>query len=171
MVAPDGTPTRIDASSLTPEGWSPFGWVPVPDTDSDDGLRRLEFQWADPHVNIIGHARDEVPELPDGLRCMMLYRHATHTQVLMPVDHDCVIAVAPPGLAFDSKDAVSQVKAFVIKPLESIVLHRGTWHWGPFPTEASMVHLFNVQGLRYAEDNEMVNLASRDMAVDVILPS
>jgi ureidoglycolate hydrolase len=170
MVAPGGKPRTIEASSLTPEGWSPFGWVPVPDTDPGDGLRTLEFQWADPHVNIIGHARDEVPELPDGLRCMMLYRHATHTQVLMPIDHRCVIAVAPSGLTFDSEDAVSRVQAFVIEPLESIVLDRGTWHWGPFPTEAPMVHLFNVQGLRYAEDNEMVDLTERAVAVDVILP-
>ncbi|MHB8219769.1 MAG: ureidoglycolate lyase [Acidimicrobiales bacterium] len=169
MVDPAGGPRRITAAALTAEGWSPFGWVPVSDTDPADGRRRLEFAWSDPHVNVIGHARDEVPEIGEGLRCSMLYRHATHTQVLMPLDHQCVIAVAPAGLAFDSEEAVLQIRAFVIEPLESMVLNRGTWHWGPFPTTEPVVRLFNVQGLRYAEDNEMVDLASRSMAVDVVL--
>ena len=25
------------------------------------------------------------------------------------------------------------IRAFRLEPLESVVLHRGTWHWGPFP--------------------------------------
>ena len=29
--------------------------------------------------------------------------------------------------------------------------------------------LFNIQGLRYAEDNEMMDLAGRDMAIEVLL--
>jgi ureidoglycolate hydrolase len=160
----------VRAVHLTPSSWEPFGWIPLSDTDPDDGRKRLEFEWSDPHVNIIGHARDEVPAIPEGLRCMMLYRHATHTQVLMPIDHRCVIAVAPPGLALESEEAASQIRAFVIEPLESLVLHRGTWHWGPFPTDEAVVRLFNVQGFGYAEDNEMVDLAAQGMAVDVILP-
>jgi hypothetical protein len=31
------------------------------------------------------------------------------------------------------------------------------------------VSLFNIQGLRYAEDNEMMDLAGRDMAIEVLL--
>ena len=48
-----------------------------------------------------------------------------------------------------------------------MVLHRGTWHWGPFPVDADSVRLFNVQGLRYAEDNACVDLAARELDVDV----
>ena len=47
------------------------------------------------------------------------------------------------------------------------MLHRGTWHWGPFPLEGPEVRLFNVQGLRYAEDNRCVDLASKDLSVEV----
>jgi hypothetical protein len=50
-----------------------------------------------------------------------------------------------------------------------VVLHRGTWHWGPFPVDADSVRLFNVQGLRYAEDNTCIDLASRELDVDVVL--
>ena len=160
---------RRGPEALTEEAWAPFGWLPVEDTDPRDGTHRLEYQWADPHVNIIGHARSEVPAVPGGLLCQMLYRHATHTQALMPLDHPCVIAVAPAGLGFEGPGDVDLVRVFRIEPLQALVLDRGTWHWGPFPVDTETVSLFNVQGLRYAEDNEMMDLAGRDMAVEVVL--
>ena len=49
------------------------------------------------------------------------------------------------------------------------MLHRGTWHWGPFPLGDEPVTLFNVQGLRYAEDNVKVDLAERALAVEVLV--
>ena len=33
----------------------------------------MTFEWEDAHVNLIGHARSEVPETARGLRCEMLY--------------------------------------------------------------------------------------------------
>jgi hypothetical protein len=80
-----------------------------------------------------------------------------------------VIVVAPPGLEIVTSDDAEQARAFVLEPLSSIVLHRGTWHWGPFPVEAESVSLFNVQGLRYAEDNEMADLAAIGAALDVLV--
>jgi ureidoglycolate hydrolase len=162
------SPRRVRARRLATPAWAPFGWVPRRDTDPRDGTSRLAFEWADPHVNIIGHARDEVASVPGGLRCDVLYRHLTHTQVLMPLDHRCVLAVAPPDLDFDRTGAGDAVAAFVLEPLEAVVLHRGTWHWGPFPVAAPAVTLFNVQGLRYAEDNGSVDLTSRGLSVEVL---
>jgi len=49
---------RITPVPLTGDGWAPFGWLPVPDTDPRDGDHRLEFAWQDVHVNRIGHRRD-----------------------------------------------------------------------------------------------------------------
>jgi ureidoglycolate hydrolase len=173
-VGPVNQPGRrlrqLRAEPLTEDAWAPFGWLPVEDTDPRDGTHRLEYVWADPHVNIIGHTRAEVPAVPGGLVCEMLYRHATHTQVIMPLDHPCIIAVAPAGLGFDNPHEAEVVRVFAIEPLQSVVLDRGTWHWGPFPTRTEAVRLFNVQGIRYAEDNEMVDLASRGMAIEVVLP-
>ncbi len=75
-------------------GWAPFGWLPVADTDPADGDERMTFLWDDVHVNIIGHARAEVPRGgPGGLRCEMLFRHDTHTQSIMALDVPAVIAV------------------------------------------------------------------------------
>ena len=83
------TPVPLEAAA-----WAPFGWIPVADTDPDDGRQRLEFDWGDVHVNRISHRLDEVPAVAGGLTCRELYRHVTHTQVLMPLDTPAVIAVA-----------------------------------------------------------------------------
>jgi ureidoglycolate hydrolase len=165
----EGVIRRRGPEALTEEAWAPFGWLPVEDTDPRDGSHRLAYEWEDPHVNIIGHARSEVPAFPGGLLCEMLYRHSTHTQVIMPLDHRCVIAVAPKGLGFDDPDDADLVRVFGIEPLQALVLDRGTWHWGPYPVQTETVSLFNIQGLRYAEDNEMMDLAGRDMAIEVLL--
>jgi ureidoglycolate hydrolase len=154
---------------LSEAAWSPFGWLPVADVDPRDGKNTLTFEWTDAHVNLIGHARAEVPETTRGLRCEMLFRHDTHTQALMPLNVPAVIVVAPADVEFadQARADLDSIRAFRIEPLEALVLHRGTWHWGPFPLEGPEVRLFNVQGLRYAEDNRCVDLASKDLAVDV----
>ena len=77
--------------------------------------------------------------------------------------------VAPAEVTMRAADDVAQVRAFVLEVQEPIVLHRGTWHWGPYPIGADSVELFNVQGLRYAEDNAMVDLAERVLAVEVLV--
>jgi ureidoglycolate hydrolase len=154
---------------LTEADWSPFGWLPVADVDPRDGEHTLAFEWTDAHVNLIGHARSEVPATAGGLRCEMLFRHDTHTQVLMPLNVPAVIAVAPACVEFTDEAEVSSIRAFRIEPLTSLVLYQGTWHWGPFPIEGPEVRLFNVQGLRYAEDNRCVDLASKGFSVEVDL--
>jgi ureidoglycolate hydrolase len=159
----------VVAEPLTATAWAPFGWLPVRDTDPTDGNQRMVFEWSDAHVNLIGHERSEVPETSQGLRCDMLYRHDTHTQSLMPLDVPGVITVAPAHVEFTEASDVESVRAFRIEPLESLVLAQGTWHWGPFPIEGPEVHLFNVQGLRYAEDNRCMDLAAKGLSVDVIL--
>jgi ureidoglycolate hydrolase len=129
----------------------------------------MTFEWDDAHVNIIGHARTEVPATDRGLRCEMLYRHDSHTQSVMSLDVPAVIAVAPAEVDFTRESDGDTIRVFRLEPLEPLVLHRGTWHWGPFPIQASEVRLFNVQGLRYAEDNACVDLAVKGLSVDVVL--
>ncbi len=163
-------PRKVRPEVLSEEAWAPFGWLPVADTDPRDGEHRLSFAWDDVHVNIIGHARAEVPETGDGLRCQMLFRHDTHTQAVMSLDVPAVLVVAPAARDFSAAADLDSIRAFRLGALQPVVLHRGTWHWGPFPVAADAVRLFNVQGLRYAEDNACVDLASRGFDIDVLLP-
>ena len=165
----EGAAHQIVPDVLTPEGWAPFGWLPVPDTDPSDGQGRLAFAWDDVHVNIISHRRDEVPEGDGGLRCEVLFRHTTHTQTLMPLDDSAVIVVSPADRDPAQVTDQSQLRAFILPVLSAVVLHQGTWHWGPYPMTADEVRLFNVQGLRYREDNQSVDLAAAGSAVEVRL--
>jgi ureidoglycolate hydrolase len=160
---------KVSPEPLSEEAWAPFGWLPVADTDPRDGEHRLSFAWDDVHVNLIGHARAEVPETGDGLRCQVLFRHDTHTQTVMSLDVPAVIAVAPATEDFSATAGADSIRVFRLEPLQPIVLHKGTWHWGPFPVDAESVRLFNVQGLRYAEDNACVDLAARGLDVEVVL--
>jgi ureidoglycolate hydrolase len=160
---------KVSPEPLSEQAWAPFGWLPVADTDPRDGDNRLAFAWDDVHVNIIGHARTEVPETTDGLRCQMLFRHDTHTQAVMSLDVPAVIAVAPAERDFSGSADAESIRVFRLEPLQPVVLHRGTWHWGPFPVDAESVRLFNVQGLRYAEDNACMDLGARELDVDVVL--
>ena len=160
---------KIRPEPLSEAAWAPFGWLPVSDTDPRDGEHRLTFTWDDAHVNLIGHSRDEVPANDDGLRCEMLFRHDTHTQTVMSLDVPAVIAVAPGSAAFTGPGDAEAIRVFRLEPLEPLVLHRGTWHWGPFPVSAAQVRLFNVQGRRYADDNACVDLAGQGADVDVVL--
>ena len=161
---------RVVAERVRADTWAPFGWIPVPDTDPADGTQRLSFDWADPHVNVISHAPDEIERHGDELHCDRLYRHDTHTQVLLALNGPSVLAVAPADADLSTDAGIDAVRAFRLEKLESIVLQRGTWHWGPFPLGSDPVLLFNVQGLGYARDNESADLAAHGRHVVVVAP-
>jgi ureidoglycolate hydrolase len=159
---------RLVAQPITEAEWKPFGWIPRADTDPADGTDRLDYEWSDVHLNLIHHRRDEVPATSVGLICEMLFRHQTHTQALLVLNCDAVVVVAEPGTELTSPADVDRLSAFLLRPQDSLVLHRGTWHWGPFPVSEPRVDLFNVQGLRYAEDNEELNIADLGFATEVV---
>ena len=161
-------PLQIKAEPLTREAWSSYGWLPVRDTDPKDGASRLVFEWADVHLNIISHRLEELTRTDTGLVCDVMFRHLTHTQALLVLNCMSVVAVAPPSSQLAGPEDLDQVRAFLLRPLDCFVLHQGTWHWGPFPVGDPQVDLLNVQGLRYAEDNDSAALAGRGFAFEVV---
>lgn len=163
------TVATLRPAPLTAGGWDPFGWLPLPDSDPLDGARTLEFAWGDPHVNFITHHLDELEGAGGTLACRELFRHETHTQVLMPLDQAAVVVVAPSDDPLETGADIERVRAFVLRPLDAVVLAPGTWHWGPFPVLAPSVRLFNVQGRRYREDNARVDLSARGLGVHVVV--
>ena len=159
---------RIVPVPMTKEAWAPFGWLPVEDTDpADVSVPHLVFEWSDAHANVISHRFDEVTAGNGVLRCGEMFRHDTHTQVLLVLDVPAVVAVAEPTVAFTGPEDAAAIRAFRMEPLQAVVLQRGTWHWGPYPVSAGTVHLFNVQGCRYREDNTRVDLDGAGAAVEV----
>jgi ureidoglycolate hydrolase len=157
----------VRAEPLTAEAWAPFGALPVDEGDPRDRVH-IEFEWADPHVNYISHHYDEVERTERGARCERLYRHATHTQTLMPLNCESIVAVAPADVDLTAPGALDAIRAFRLRPLDCFVLARGTWHWGPFPIEPGTVRLLNLQGRRYTDDNTHVDVAP-SASVEVVL--
>src|SRR5688572_2138530 len=152
---------QLQAKPIDPAAWEPFGWLPLDDTNPADGQHTLRFEWSDPHLNVIAHAYDEVEHTDGGSICARMYRHRTHTQALMALNCKGIVAVAPANMDFSDAAHLDTVRAFVLHPQDVFVLHQGTWHWGPFPLDDEQpIRLLNVQGLRYAEDNDSVELAT-----------
>ncbi len=149
---------KVTAVDVTAEAFAPFGWLPVDDTDPADGLHTLTYEGGDPHCNVIAHEYDEVDHTGAGALCTRMYRHDTHTQVLMPINVEAVVAVAPADADFTDATDVERIRAFHLRPLDVVVLHPGTWHWGPFPLGAEAVRLLNVQARGYVDDNAEVYL-------------
>jgi ureidoglycolate hydrolase len=162
-----GQRVQVPAAELSHGAWEPFGWLPVEDTDPRDASFDLEFAWADPHVNLISHPAEEIVATGGGLLCEVMFRHDTHTQMLMALDASAVLAVAGRDVDFSRPEDAGRIAAFRLPALRAVVLHRGTWHWGPYPVAAGAVRLLNVQGSRYRQDNASVDLAGRGMAVEV----
>jgi ureidoglycolate hydrolase len=149
---------------LTAAAFEPFGHLP--DDEGAPGDRAdLEYLWGDAHLNFIGHAGDEIIWGARGALCELLNRHDTHTQVLMPVDADAFVVVAPAAVDFSEPAHLATARAFRVRRYQCFALHRGTWHWGPYPVDrGGSVRLLNVQGRRYREDNGIAWLA-RDRGV------
>jgi len=144
----------------TIESFAPYGVLPPFEGDGKP-TADLEFLLNDGWVNFIGHTLDELDVVDGALHCDVLNRHDTHTQALLVTNCDAVVAVAPASVDFSDPADVDSIRAFALRPGDCFVLHRGTWHWGPFPVGADPVRLLNVQGRRYSEDNASVDLPAR----------
>ena len=159
----------IEVQPLDGDAFTRFGWLPVSEGDERDERQELAFAWADAHLNYISHGPDEIVRVPEGAVIERLYRHDTHTQALMPINTDAVLVVAPPSADFATEGELRTMRGFLLRPLDVVVLRRGTWHWGPFPVGAEPVRLLNLQGRRYREDNTSVEPGAA-LGVQVVVP-
>ena len=147
----------LDPIEATIESFAPYGALPPFEGDGKP-TADLEFLLNDGWVNYIGHTLGEI-EVRDGeLRCELLNRHDTHTQTLMPMSGDAVVVVAPADVDFSEPAHFDTVRAFALPRHTCVHLHRGTWHWGPYPVGADEVQIFNIQGRGYPKDNGVVEL-------------
>jgi ureidoglycolate hydrolase len=160
---------RLDAEPVTRASFTAFGALP-PEEDDGNATADLEFLWNDGSANFIGHTLDELEVVDGFLRCELLNRHDTHTQTLMPMSGDAIVVVAPGDVDFSDAAHFDTVRAFVMPRHSCVHLHRGTWHWGPYPLDAPSVRIFNVQGRGYAKDNGIAWL-KRDHSVFYEVPA
>jgi ureidoglycolate hydrolase len=154
---------ELVATAATRESFAPFGALP-PEEGDGHPTADLEFLWNDGSVNFIGHTLDELDVRDGRLRCELLNRHDTHTQTLMPMSGPAIVVVAPADIDFSEPAHFDAVRAFALARHTCVHLHRGTWHWGPYPVGANELRIFNVQGRGYANDNGIAWL-TRDHGV------
>ena len=147
----------------TIESFAAYGALPPVEGDGNP-TADLEFTKNDGWVNYIAHRLDEIDVRDGNLRCELLNRHDTHTQTLMPMSGDAVVVVAPPDADFSRPEHFDAVRAFALPRHTCVHLHRGTWHWGPYPVGTDELQIFNIQGRGYPTDNGIVWL-SRDHEV------
>ena len=160
---------RLEPIVATRESFAAYGVLP-PDEGDGQTTADLEFLRNDGWVNYIGHSLDEI-EVRDGLlRCELLNRHDTHTQTLMPMSGDALVVVAPADADFSQPEHFAAVRAFALPRHTCVHLHRGTWHWGPYPVGTDFVRIFNIQGRGYPTDNGVVELARDHDTVFEVVP-
>ena len=157
---------RVEAQPLTADAWAPFGWLPVADTDPADGAHTLRFEWADPHLNVIAHTYDEV-EHTDARRGVRGDVPARHAHAGAHAAQRRRRRGGRPGTRSTSptRRTSTHVARLPAHPQDTLVLAPGHLALGPVPARPEPVQLLNVQGLRYAEDNDSVDLAGRTGAV------
>ena len=133
------TPERSssDSNRRRRESFAPYGVIP-PDEGDGNPTADLVFRCDDGWVNFIGHTLDEI-EVRDGrLRCELLNRHDTHTQTLMPMTGDALVVVAPGrGRLLPTRALRRGQGVRACRSTRCVHLHRGTWHWGPYPVGAA----------------------------------
>jgi ureidoglycolate lyase len=129
---------RLSANRIDDDAFRPFGRVlrATPDgTPVTDSERQLDLSGGEPRFYLM-----ELAGKPASFR--FITRHRRTTQSLVAVGGgDWFLAVAPPSPLeiADAVPEVDQIVAFAIPVEVSVLLHRGTWHAGPFFTEPSRV--------------------------------
>jgi ureidoglycolate hydrolase len=90
-------------------------------------------------------------------RVTQMERHLETEEILVALDGDSIVCLAPPG---DLQS--SAVRAFSLPQGKAVVMGAGTWHWIPFPqnkSEARFLVIFKDQTgeddleIRELEDN------------------
>ncbi|MGV0742466.1 ureidoglycolate lyase [Mycolicibacterium sp. XJ870] len=134
---------QILIQTLAEEAFAPFGAVlsAVPDGEAPrPGERLLDLSRGRPRFYVM--ALQNRPA-----RFTSLTRHRSVTQTLAAVGGgEWMIAVAPPGAVdkSEARPAIEQVAVFRVPGHVAVLLHRGTWHAGPF-FEGDAMSFFNLE--------------------------
>ena len=65
----------------------------------------------------------------------MLERHVKTPEILVPIEGDFILPVAPVGNLQDSAETpeATSVEAFLVRSDQAVVMERGVWHTAPIP--------------------------------------
>ncbi|MFA6404073.1 MAG: ureidoglycolate lyase [Salinivirgaceae bacterium] len=92
----------------------------------------------------------------------ILEYHSACGEVVLPLDNDILLQVAP---ASGNGDAIplDKMRVFYVPKGTAITIKPGVWHWGPFTTNAQPANiLINLPERTYANDCMVVKLEAKD---------
>jgi ureidoglycolate lyase len=153
-----GTVHVVTARPLTAESFSPYGEVLRPTADGSPplpGEDRLDLSRGTPRFYLM-----ELADKP--ARFVSITRHRQVTQCLAAVGgSQWLLAVAPPGDPDDPtrRPSLDEVAGFLVPGDVAVLLHRGTWHAGPF-FDAPTMSFFNLE----LADTNVVDHQSHSLA-------
>jgi len=146
-AALSATLVEIIPEPLTPAAFKPFGEViEVPGGQAPTFENGVLRYWG-------GLAKDRfAEEVEFGMMSAAgrprevaeLQRHARSSKFLVGLSGEWWLVVAPQTMAGRPLVA-SRVRAFLVKPGQAVLLHRGTWHADPFPKGDSGLFLVAVR--------------------------
>lgn len=93
-------------------------------------------------------------------------QHASTLELLLPLDGDVVIFVAPPTVSTFNKETV---EAFIVPKGTLIVLNAGVWHKAPFPISAQRVSTLVVLPERTYANDCTINSLNEEQQFKIIL--
>jgi len=152
---------KIKAEKLTVEGFSPFGTFT--DVLEPQGSHIGDFYNDKVLFPVSGHMPIAFSPLiihkPDKMLVTAAEYHNTTGEVIVVMDDDVVIHVAPPS----NRPVPEQTKAFVVPKGTVIQLKTGVWHNGCFPLNKQQAHVLIVLPERiYMNDCCVVEYDERD---------
>lgn len=158
---------EVKVEKLTLEAYKPFGTFSNLINPSDDKLGAPPVEFFRDQLQI-----DVTPNQNWSYSCCrvekrpliidILEYHSSCGEVVLPLDNDILLQVAP---ATASKDDIplDKMRVFYVPQGTAITIKPGVWHWGPFtPNEKPANVLINLPERTYANDCIVVNLEEKD---------
>jgi ureidoglycolate lyase len=161
-------PFVVDATPISGEAFAPFGEVlalsgRLPPRE-DPRTTGPFSQWGETPIDT--RAGEELAldvitrRVVHPVELTRLYRHRKARQVQVPLGNIPIfVLVAPAGLDFQTRDDLSELRAFLADGAVGINIGIDVWHEGAYPI-VNEVDLVNLQGKGHPDDTEMLELDS-----------
>ena len=154
----------VKAIPITQEAFAPFGWFYHMDKPSGYPLcGEIHQFFPDRLLADSNHRVGYSPILvkkPEKMVITQQEYHTTTWEMIMPLDDDMILHVAPPSAGTVIPD---YVQAFIVPKHTLVKMNAGVWHLAPLPSEKEMLTaMIILPECTYANDCTVVDLKAEE---------